>query len=119
MLLQVPNVWPLQLHDAPADAVQSVHWKSCIRLEFHGTHDETSHATKKSKSLIYKQITAIYDAVIVAPNQSATKLCSHLENAILKSMFNRLISDPFSGECAKAKFGKFLSVEWCPRLLVS
>ncbi len=29
---------------------------------------------KKAKKLNYKQITALYDAVIVAPNQSATKL---------------------------------------------
>ncbi len=48
-------------------------WKDYIRLEFHGTHDETSHAEERSKNLKYKQIIAIHKAVIVAPNLSATK----------------------------------------------
>ncbi len=41
-----------------------------IRLEFHGTHDETNHAEERSKELKYKQIIAIYEAVIVVPNLS-------------------------------------------------
>jgi hypothetical protein len=45
-----------------------------IRLEIHGTHDETSHAKESSKKLMYTQITAIHEAVIVAPNQSVTTL---------------------------------------------
>jgi hypothetical protein len=55
--------------------------KTYVRLEFHGTHDETSHATERSKTLKYKQIIAIHDAVIIAPNQSATKLRRNLQNA--------------------------------------
>ena len=43
-------------------------------LEFHGTHDETSHAKDYSKSLTYKQIATIHEAVMVAPGQSATTL---------------------------------------------
>jgi hypothetical protein len=53
--------------------------KNYKRLEFHGVHDEHSHAKEiKSKKLIYKQITAIHDAVIVTPNQSASKLHRNL-----------------------------------------
>ena len=57
-----------------------------IRLEFHGTHDETSHATekcerKKHKILNHQQIVAIHEAVIIAPNQSALKLRRNLLNA--------------------------------------
>ncbi len=52
-----------------------------ILLEFHGTHDETSHDEERSKKLKYKQIIAIYKAVIVAPNLSATKLRRNLQNA--------------------------------------
>ena len=67
-------------------AVQSMHRKNSIRLEFHGTHDETSHATekyerKKHKILNHKQIIAIHEAVIIAPNQSALKLHRNLLNA--------------------------------------
>ncbi len=38
---------------------------------------------EKAKKLKYKLITAIHDEVIVAPNQSATKLRHNLENAKL------------------------------------
>jgi hypothetical protein len=55
--------------------------KDYIRLEFHGTHDETSHAEERSKNLRYKQIIAIHKAVIVAPNLSATKSRCNLQNA--------------------------------------
>jgi hypothetical protein len=55
--------------------------KDYIRLEFHGTHDETSHAEERSKNLKYKQIISIHEAVIVAPNLSATKLHRNLHNA--------------------------------------
>ncbi len=41
----------------------------------------TSHATEQAKKLNYKQITAIHDVAIVAPNKSATKLRHNLENA--------------------------------------
>ena len=60
--------------------------KNSIRLEFHGTHDETSHATikcerKKHKILDHKQIITIHEAVIIASNQSALKLRRNLLNA--------------------------------------
>ncbi len=55
--------------------------KDYIRLEFNGTHDETSHAEARSKKLKYKQIIAIHEVVIVAPNLSATKLRWNLQNA--------------------------------------
>jgi hypothetical protein len=60
--------------------------KNYVRLEFHGMHDETSHATERSKeskyeTLKYKQIIAIHNAVIIAPNQSATKLLRNFQNA--------------------------------------
>jgi hypothetical protein len=97
--------------------------KDYIRLEFHGTHDETSHAEEWSKKLKYKQIIAIYEAVTVAPNLSATKLHLNLQNASLKSMCNRICSDQFSGAFeTKQKslpFGNYPSVEWCPSLLDS
>ena len=49
------------------------------RLEFFGTHDEQthdeqSHAVDYSKTLSYKQIVTIHDAVMVAQKQSATVL---------------------------------------------
>jgi hypothetical protein len=48
-------------------------------LEVHGVHDENSHNKEiKSKKLNYRQTTAIHDAVIVAPNQSASKLRRNL-----------------------------------------
>jgi hypothetical protein len=48
-------------------------------LEFHGVHDEHSHDKDiKSKKLTYKQITVIYNAIIIAPNQSAAKLHRNL-----------------------------------------
>ena len=52
--------------------------KDYIRLEFHGTHDALSHAADKSKTLSYKQIVTIHDAVMVAPKQSATVLRRNL-----------------------------------------
>ena len=48
------------------------------RLEFSGTHDENSHANDTSASLKYNQIVAIYDAVLVAPSQSAAVLRRNL-----------------------------------------
>jgi hypothetical protein len=48
--------------------------KTYVRLEFHGTHDVNSHATERSKELLYKQIIAVHDAVIIAPNQSTANL---------------------------------------------
>ena len=50
-------------------------------LEFHGTHDETSHAKDYSKSLTYKQISTIHEAVMVALKQSATVLRRNLMQA--------------------------------------
>ena len=41
--------------------------KDYIRLEFHGTHDETSHAKDYSKTLSYKQIATIHDEVFHDP----------------------------------------------------
>ena len=51
------------------------------RLEFFGTHDMQrlqSHANVRSKSLTHDQIVLIHDAVVIAPNQSATKLRRNL-----------------------------------------
>jgi hypothetical protein len=48
------------------------------RLEFVGTHDETSHANDISKSLTHKQIVTIHQAVMVAPKQSAASLRRNL-----------------------------------------
>jgi hypothetical protein len=42
-------------------------------LEFYGTHDENSHANDNSKKLKYNQIDAIYNSVMIAPKQSATR----------------------------------------------
>jgi hypothetical protein len=57
--------------------------RNYIWLEFHGTQDETSHANNRAKKLTYKRITAIHEAEIIAPNQSATKLRCISENASL------------------------------------
>ena len=51
--------------------VRIITGKGYKRLEFHGTHDETSHAVDYSKTLKYKQIVTLHDAVMVAPKQSA------------------------------------------------
>ena len=60
--------------------------KNNKRLEFFGTHDEQthdeqSHAVDYSKTLSYKQIVTIHDAVMVAPKQSATVLRRNLIHA--------------------------------------
>ena len=55
--------------------------KDYKRLEFFGTHDENSHAADHSKTLSYKQIATIHDAVMVAPKQSATVLRRNLMHA--------------------------------------
>ena len=55
--------------------------KGYTRLEFYGTHDETSHAVDYSKELKYNQIVTIHDAVIVALKQSATVLRRNLMQA--------------------------------------
>ena len=55
--------------------------KGYKRLEFHGTHDETSNAADYSKTWLYKQIATIHDAVMVAPKQSATVLRCNLVHA--------------------------------------
>ena len=44
------------------------------RLKFFGTQDMDSHANERSKTLTHDQIVLIHDAVVIAPNQSATKL---------------------------------------------
>ena len=54
--------------------------KDYKRLEFYGTHDETSHAKDYSKHLSYKQISTIHEAVRVAPKQSATQLRRNLKH---------------------------------------
>ena len=51
--------------------VRIITGKDHKRLEFVGTHDETSHANDSSKSLTHKQIVTIHQAVMVAPKQSA------------------------------------------------
>ena len=51
------------------------------RLEFFGSHDETSHATNRSNQLKYDQITIIHNSVMVAPKQSATQLRRNLMQA--------------------------------------
>ena len=48
------------------------------RLEFSGTHDSDSHAKGRSKTLTHDQIALIYDAVVIAPHQSGTKLRRNL-----------------------------------------
>ena len=48
------------------------------RLEFAKTHDLQSHVNERSKSLSHDQIVLIHDAVIIAPNQSGTKLRRYL-----------------------------------------
>ena len=50
------------------------------RLEFHGTHDETMPRTIP-KTLSYKQIATIHDAVMVTPKQSDTVLRRNLMHA--------------------------------------
>ena len=75
----------------------------CKRLEFFGTHDEQSHANEKSKKLTHAQIVVIHDAVVIAPNQSATKLrrnlCQakgspesykHMQPSLLRSIWRRV-----------------------------
>ena len=48
------------------------------RLEFAKTHDLQSHVNERSKKLSHDQIVLIHDAVIIAPNQSGTKLRRNL-----------------------------------------
>ena len=48
------------------------------RLEFAKTHDLQSHVNERSKKLTHDQIVLIHDAVIIAPNQSGTKLRRNL-----------------------------------------
>ena len=55
--------------------VKLITGQDCNRLEFCGMHDEHSHANEKSKKLSHDQIILIlYESVVIAPNQSATKL---------------------------------------------
>ena len=58
--------------------VRIITGKDHKRLEFVGTHDETSHANDSSKSLTHKQIVTIHQAVMVAPKQSAASLRRNL-----------------------------------------
>ena len=63
---------------------QTHYREKCKRLELYGTHDadtQDSHANHDSKQLIYNQIVAVHDAVVIAPNQSATKLRGNLVQA--------------------------------------
>ena len=48
------------------------------QLEFSGTRDTESHAKERSKTLTHEQIVLIHDAVVIAPNQSGTKLRRNL-----------------------------------------
>ena len=61
--------------------VRIVIGKNYQRLEFFGTHDETSHAVDYSKNLKHLQIVAIHEAVMVAPTQSAAVLLRNLMHA--------------------------------------
>ena len=49
----------------------------CAKFVF-GTHDMQSHANERSKNLTHDQIVLIHDAVVIALNQSATKLRRNL-----------------------------------------
>ena len=51
------------------------------RLQYFGSLDEHSHANEKSKKLKHNQIVLIHESVVIAPNQSATKLRRNLFQA--------------------------------------
>ena len=61
--------------DAPVRLNTGYNYK---RLEFAKTHDLQSHVNERSKSLSHDQIVLIHDAVVIAPNQSGTKLRRNL-----------------------------------------
>ena len=51
------------------------------RLEFAKTHDMQSHVNERSKKMSHDRIVLIHDAVIIAPNQSGTKVrCNLCQN---------------------------------------
>ncbi len=82
-----------------------------IGLEFHGTNDETSHAKERSMKVTYKQSTAIHEAMIVLPHQSATKLRFNVENASPdKRMPQAHLSCAFGETDNSSRYMKFLLV---------
>ncbi len=97
--------------------------KDYIRLEFHGTHDETNHAEKgprnssTSKSLLSTRRWLLLPTYLL---QNYTAIC---KMRFLKSMWNRICSDRFSSAFVRQEkslpLGNYLSVEWCPSLLDS
>jgi hypothetical protein len=89
--------------------------KTYLRFEFHGTHDETSHSKERSKKLKHQHIIAMRNVVIVAPNQSASKLLTTSKMRCQKNICNRHCSDQCSGlferQEKNLQFGNYPSVE--------